>query len=229
MKEETPEQRAKRLTRKKLYNKKHEKDRMLYRENHREEARHKSKIYHRKNAKIINEHGKIWRKLNKDKILGYYKKYIKTHKEERLRTVKNWKDKNREKILIYRKKYYNEKYSGSMWRITNLLRGRINSAIKKGFKSAHTLELLGCSVDFLKNHLQQTAIDNGYKDFNINNYNGHKFNIDHIIPCSKFDLTKSEEQRKCFNWSNLQILNASDNDSKGNKVLNKLPSEVVSS
>ena len=43
--------------------------------------------------------------------------------------------------------------------------------------------------------------------------------IDHIIPCSHFDLTKEEEQRKCFHYSNLQPLWAFDNISKGNKIM----------
>ena len=43
--------------------------------------------------------------------------------------------------------------------------------------------------------------------------------IDHIIPCSSFDLTKEEEQRKCFHYSNLQPLWARDNIIKGNKIM----------
>lgn len=35
-----------------------------------------------------------------------------------------------------------------------------------------------------------------------NNY-GKIWEIDHIKPCSKFDLTKLEEQQKCFHYINL--------------------------
>lgn len=67
-------------------------------------------------------------------------------------------------------------------------------------------------------HLQKTAIDNGYTDFDICNYDGNEYHIDHIIPCSSFDLTDPEEQKKCFHWTNLQILSAFDNMSKSDNI-----------
>ena len=35
---------------------------------------------------------------------------------------------------------------------------------------------------------------------------GDIWEIDHILPCSSFDLTKLEEQQKCFHFSNHQPL-----------------------
>ena len=43
------------------------------------------------------------------------------------------------------------------------------------------------------------------------------WHIDHIRPCSKFDLSKPKEQRKCFHYSNLQPLWAIDNIRKGSR------------
>ena len=45
-----------------------------------------------------------------------------------------------------------------------------------------------------------------------------KWNIDHVIPCAKFDLVREEEQRKCFYWTNLQSLWQPENFEKGTKV-----------
>ena len=32
------------------------------------------------------------------------------------------------------------------------------------------------------------------------------WHVDHIIPCASFDLSKPEEQARCFHYSNLQAL-----------------------
>lgn len=39
--------------------------------------------------------------------------------------------------------------------------------------------------------------------------------IDHIKPCKLFDLTKEEEQRECFHYTNCQPLWWYDNNKKG--------------
>ena len=44
----------------------------------------------------------------------------------------------------------------------------------------------------------------------ILNY-GSFWDVDHIIPCSYFDLTKEENQRICFNFRNLQPLLKEEN------------------
>ena len=49
------------------------------------------------------------------------------------------------------------------------------------------------------------------------NHSKSGWHIDHIKPCASFDLTKVEEQKKCFNYTNTQPLWAFDNHSKGSK------------
>lgn len=46
--------------------------------------------------------------------------------------------------------------------------------------------------------------------------------IDHKIPCKLFDLTKPEEQKKCFHYTNLQPLWELDNLRKGSSLNYKL-------
>ena len=95
------------------------------------------------------------------------------------------------------------------------MRCRLRGALAGTSKSAATLELLGCSVEELKKHLENQFV----KGMTWNNYGLHGWHIDHIIPCASFDLTKEEEQRKCFHYTNLQPLWAKDNYAKGDKIL----------
>jgi len=124
--------------------------------------------------------------------------------------------------MKFRKKYgysneMNKRKNNVNILIGNRLRQRINQTLKNNIKSKSTMKLLGCFIEEFKNHLQQTAIDNGYLDFDIHNYSGQEYHIDHIKPCSMFDLSKPEEQEKCFHYTNMQILSAEDNLKKSNK------------
>jgi hypothetical protein len=132
---------------------------------------------------------------------------------------------NIEKNKLYRRNnrkrsnayFFNRRRTNTSYRIVCTLRIRICDVLNGRNKSASTLSLLGCSLNEFKVHLQRTAISNEYHDFDINNYSGKEYHIDHIRPCSSFDLAKPKEQRKCFHYSNLQILTATANLSKGDQ------------
>ena len=74
----------------------------------------------------------------------------------------------------------------------------------------------GYSADELKAHLEQLWTNGMSWD----NYG--EWHIDHIKPCAMFDLTKSEEQKKCFNYTNLRPLWGIDNLHKSSWYKNKL-------
>lgn len=176
------------------------------------------KEYYRKNRiKRIN-YQKNYYSDNKENILDYQKEYTEKNKEIIKNKQKQYRNKNKIKASIYHKEYMrNQIKINSNFRLLSNLRNRIRAAIKQNIKSDFTKNLLGCSIEQLKNHLQQTAINNGYKDFDINNYNGKDYHIDHVVPCSSFDLSKKEQQRTCFNFKNLQILTAKENLEKSGK------------
>lgn len=153
---------------------------------------------------IKTNYMKLWRLQNPQILRKARDKYKKKYPDRIRKSRKNYFKKNKEKII--------QKQA-----VRKKLRDRIRSALKYNYKSKKTMELIGCSIEQLKEHLQQTAINNGYKNFDINNYSGYNYHIDHIIPCDSFNLKCSYHQRLCFNWSNLQILTAMENIIKSNK------------
>ena len=51
--------------------------------------------------------------------------------------------------------------------------------------------------------------------------NHGEWHIDHIKPCASFNLLNEDEQKKCFHYTNLQPLWASENLSKGCKYVDE--------
>ena len=166
----------------------------------------KQKIYHKR-----------YRLKNKQKRNAYDKKFRRENPEYFI----NWKKENKEKIKINHKKWYEKnkieiykkRQSRPTYKLLNNLRRRILLALKGKNKSANTMILLGIpNIEFLWVYLE--------KQFKpgMNRKNHGKWHIDHIKPCSSFNLTKASEQRKCFHYTNLQPLWASENLSKGNRI-----------
>lgn len=86
-------------------------------------------------------------------------------------------------------------------------------ALREGghVKGTSSEELLGCTVEEARKHLESLFLEG----MNWDNNTKRGWHIDHIIPCSAFNLEDLEEQKKCFHFLNLQPLWATDNESKG--------------
>ena len=72
-------------------------------------------------------------------------------------------------------------------------------------------KLIGCDENQLYIYLEKLLPQN----LKIEDY--PKWEIDHIKPICTFDLTNENEQLKCFNYTNLQLLLKSLNQSKSRK------------
>jgi len=112
--------------------------------------------------------------------------------------------------LEWRAKYQKtQRDTKGQFKIADNLRRRVNSALHGKSKSSSTEKLLGCSIRELLNYLQKKFTS----DMSMENY-GKVWEIDHIIPCSKFDLSKTNEQKICFHFTNLQPLPIIENRKK---------------
>lgn len=184
-----------------------------------------NKHYREHNKETVKKSKQNWYINNKDYVKNKVKKYTENNIEQSKESKKNWRIKNTELINKRRReerknnpdkirKQDKKKRQSGLYKLRMRLRSRINIAIKNGTKSDLTMKLIGCSLERLRNHLQKTAIKNEYLDFNINDYDGKSYHIDHIKPICSFNLSIPEQQKECFNWSNMRILKAEENMNK---------------
>lgn len=131
-------------------------------------------------------------KKNMKRRREYQRKYDKEHRKERLEYASKRRKTN------------------PHFRIQTCLRTRLRKALKGRSKTAKTMELLGCDIDYFVNYIKIQLLPGMTLD---------NIEIDHMMPCASFDLTKVEEQKSCFHYTNLQPLSKHENGSKGKKIV----------
>lgn len=99
-------------------------------------------------------------------------------------------------------------------KLATLLRNRVRAALKAKTRQLTALELIGCTLEELRSHLESRFLPG----MCWNNHTLKGWHIDHVIPCSAFDLSKKEDQRRCFNYKNLRPLWWIDNLKKGKSM-----------
>jgi len=152
-------------------------------------------------------------KINENNIY-YYDEVIQKYEDKRFNREMSAELRKLfpEESKEYMRNYLKQKRKSDLnFRIICNLRSRICAVLKGNSKSKSTLKLLGCSVEKLNNYIESKF----QPGMSFSNYG--KWHIDHIKPCACFDLSKPEEQKKCFHYTNLQPLWAKDNLSKGKK------------
>jgi hypothetical protein len=128
----------------------------------------------------------------------------------KLRFMKN----RRLHILQYNRTYENNrKQHDPSYKLIKNLRSRLWAVLKKNQKSESTIKLTGCTLEQLKKHLENKFEDG----MDWNNYG--VWHVDHIIPCANFDLSKPEQQKICFHYTNLQPLWGEKNMQKGARLI----------
>lgn len=154
------------------------------------------------------------------------KRSIKSKLDYKLNRQK-YQEKNRKSYIKNKEKrriYFRHRYKTNIQvKLRSLIAGRIIRKLKHD-KSDKTLNLLECSIKYLKEYLESQFLPGMTWD----NHSKDGWHIDHIIPCASFDLTKEEEQRKCFHYTNLMprwattdIAKANNSNQIGNLNKNK--------
>jgi len=153
----------------------------------------------------------------RDKCIGRASKsYHALTIEQRRQRSQDQRDRDPDAHRDYMRNYMADRAGNDIdFKLRGVLRARVRAAITRssGAKSRKTTRLIGCSIERLRQHLEAQFTEGMTWD------NHGEWHIDHIKPCASFDLADEAQQLECFNYTNLQPLWASDNLSKGAKVL----------
>lgn len=139
------------------------------------------------------------------------------YRKNNLEKVRKWKreseERNRDKMNKRRKELYR---NDEHFRMGHLLRGRLRDLIKnrETVKPETAPKLIGCTIEIFINHIESLFTEGMTWD----KFGFKGIHIDHIKPCSAFDLSDPEQQKECFYYTNLQPLWAEDNLSKSTKL-----------
>ena len=154
---------------------------------------------------------------NQNKKPEYYKKYrseyyIKNAEQIKKKTSEYRKNNRMKTNLRHMEKMANDPF----YALQHRMRGRMHIAFNKinHKKNKSTLAILGCSVEELKNLLQEKFKDG----MSWSNYGQGGWVVDHIIPLAS---AKNDINKLCAlcHYTNLQPLWESENCSKGDKIL----------
>lgn len=140
---------------------------------------------------------------NKVVLLAKSKEVYESDKENRKRVQKEYRRNN-----VLARREYNREYKKNRrdtnvnYKLSCSLRTRLGMAVKNNQKSGSAVKDLGCSVEFLKQHLEAQFLEG--MSWNNHGFGPGKWQIDHISPLCSFDLSKREELLVACNYKNLQ-------------------------
>jgi len=129
---------------------------------------------------------------------------------------KDYYKNNTEQTIITNTQYQNKRMQTDVnYKLERRLRSRIYTAFTSQSlsKNKRTWDFIDLSTADFRKWMEMQL----YDGMTMENY-GKYWHIDHVIPCSSFDLSDEKEAEKCFNWKNLRPYLALKNIVKSNKI-----------
>lgn len=106
-------------------------------------------------------------------------------------------------------------HSDVPFKLSRLMRSRMNMALRKNQKAGSAISDLGCSIIELKAYLESKFLPG----MTWKNHSRSGWHIDHIKPLAKFDLSDAEQFKAACHYTNLQPMWAKDNIRKRDKII----------
>ena len=152
-----------------------------------------------------------WATSNRDRRREIVRKSDAKARATQPRVIRVSRAKGLEHKRRYHRLYRRRMRKDPKKRLMMQMRTRLYHAVAGTVKSAKTAVLLGCPWEQLRAHLEKQFLPG----MTWQNYGKRGWEVDHIAPCARFDLSDPAQQRACFHYSNLQPLWRLDNQRKG--------------
>ena len=155
----------------------------------------------------------------REDIRAYWRNISPEVRQRKNQRTREWRAKNKERHSALNKKWREE--NPARWKeltkrnrskpeakVASNMRRRLREFIRTKRSS---VQLFGCSSEAMRKHIEAKFT----KGMTWGNYG--EWHIDHIVPCSAFDLNNEQHVRTCFHFSNLRPLWATDNIAKSDR------------
>ena len=179
-----------------------------YQEKHKKRLKDIREVNKEKNKEKKKEYNKEYRLKNKEKIKEKKKEYRLKNKEYHKEYFRKNKEKNNERQKVYIKE---RRSKDPLYKLSNNIRSLIYKTfkIRNHRKHSRTTEILGCSLEDFKIHLEKQFQDwmdwSNYGNPVDNIFELNKtWDIDHIIPLSSAET--KEDIIRLNHYTNLQPL-----------------------
>jgi 5-methylcytosine-specific restriction endonuclease McrA len=189
-----------------------------YRSN-REKLRLRDARYRAENPEKVSIIQARSRRRNLDKIHAKAREHRLNNLESVRLKARTYRAENLSAFAAYQRSYLKRNVQA---RIRSSLKNRLGCALRAQSakkSAAGTTLLCGISMAELKRYLESQFTNR----MSWQNY-GVYWHVDHIIPCSLFDLRSGSQQKVCFHWTNLRPLEAHENLRRGNRL--EAPAQV---
>ncbi len=174
---------------------------------------------------------KAYREKNKDRLKAMNKKYREDNKEVIQAQRAEYRYTNKDKLVEQRKASWakhGKKYSANhykykvkrlktdvQFKLRETIRSRIAMAIKGKAKRGSAIQLLGCSVEEFKLHIELQF----QPGMTWDNWKLDGWHIDHIKPIKNFNLEDPKQLAEVCHYTNMRPLWAKDNLARRFEIL----------
>lgn len=162
-----------------------------------------NKKYYEANKERILQQNAQYREANKESIAAQRREY-------RARMREHIAKKNQQYLPIKKQKIKERRKTDENFRISEVIRSKVHKLLR-GLPTSYK-DLLGMDLEVFRDWLA-FQFEPG---MTWDNYG--EWQIDHVLPMSRFDLSNPHNQVICYGWTNLQPLWTKDNRQKSNTI-----------